>query len=164
MHRVKCSICGQVFDRDKEDFVATSSRRYAHRKCYEVPEESDSKSAEILQYLKDLFGLNYSRVRIENQLNKLMAENSEYTYSGVLSTLKYWYEIRNGDISKSGYGIGIVPYIYWEAYNYYYNLWKVQQLNQDKNFDDYKPKDIIVKISNPQLHPRYRNRFSFLDE
>ena len=32
-HRVKCTICGQVFDRDKEAYINTSARRYAHYKC-----------------------------------------------------------------------------------------------------------------------------------
>ena len=33
-HMVKCSICECNFDRDKIEFVKTSTRRYAHASCY----------------------------------------------------------------------------------------------------------------------------------
>ena len=35
MHRVKCSVCGVTFDRDKEPTAISGTRRYAHLKCFE---------------------------------------------------------------------------------------------------------------------------------
>lgn len=50
-------------------------------------------------------------------------QDYNYTYSGILRTLKYVFEVKNGDLSKANGGIGIVPWKYQEAYNYYYNQW-----------------------------------------
>ena len=33
MHKVKCIICGQSFDRDKVQAVRVGARRYAHQTC-----------------------------------------------------------------------------------------------------------------------------------
>lgn len=170
-HRVKCSICGSTFDRDKEEFVATSTRRYAHKLCYDrqqnnLSEEEKSKE-EIFKYLQRLFKENYNKVKIETQLNKMIKEKN-YNYSGVLKTLKYWYEVKNGDVEKSHYSIGIVPYVYQDAYNYYYNIWLAQQANADKNIEVFKPKEKVVVIKNPVRKPKKVRRnffsFNFLDE
>jgi hypothetical protein len=39
-------------------------------------------------------------------------EDYHFTYSGILNTLKYWYEIKKNDTSKSNGALGIVPYVY----------------------------------------------------
>lgn len=170
-HRVKCSICQSTFDRDKEEFVMTSSRRYAHKSCYDRQQDNlsgeEKAKEEIFKYLKNLYKENFNKVKIETQMNKMMKENSNYNYSGILKTLVYWYEVKNGDVEKSHYSIGIVPYVYKDAYNYYYNIWLAQQVNADKNIEIYKPKEKIVIIKNPIRQPKSKRKvfsFNFLDE
>lgn len=169
-HRVKCSICNETFDRDKVECVATSARRYAHKSCYDRQQgqlsEEEKAREEIFKYLKQLFKENFNKVKIETQLEKMIREN-KYNYSGVLKTLVYWYEVKNGDVEKSHYSIGIVPYIYKDAYNYYYNIWLAQQANADKNIEIFKPKEKIVVIKNPVRKPKIKRNifsFKFLDE
>ena len=70
-------------------------------------------------------------------LDKMLKENREYTYSGVFKTLVYWYEVKHGDIEKSNFGLGIVPYIYQDAFRYYKALWETQQRNSNKNIADF---------------------------
>lgn len=170
-HRVKCSICQQTFDRDKEEFIATSARRYAHKKCYERQQDnldSEQKARQdILDYTKKLFKENFNKIKIETQMDKMVRENSNYQYSGILKTLIYWYEVKNGDVEKSHYSIGIVPYVYKDAYNYFYNIWLAQQANADKDIEVFKPKEKIVVIKNPVRNPKIKRRlfsFNFLDE
>ena len=38
-----------------------------------------------------------------------------FSYSGILRTLIYFYDIRGNTIEASNGGIGIVPYVYEEA-------------------------------------------------
>ena len=76
----------------------------------------------------------------------------------------YFYEIKGGDKERAHDSIGIVPYIYQDAYRYYYSLWLAQQRNEEKDLDDYKPKIIEVKIPIPQRNIEKRKLFSFLDE
>ena len=88
----------------------------------------------------------------------------QYTYSGMLKALVYFYEVKGHDKNKANGGIGIIPFIYKEAYNYYYNLWMIQQSNKDKNVIDYVPKLKEIKIPIPKKEPRKRSVFTFLDE
>ena len=169
MHQVKCSICGQTFDRDKIEFVKTSSRRYAHLTCHlrtkgELTEEENAR-LKIYEYTKNLFKANYSKAKIDSHLTKLMNENKNYTYSGILKSLIYWYEVRHGDVEKSYYGLGIVPYIYEQAYQYYYSIWLAQQNNKDKKVEDYVSNEKVVKIKTPKRVPFIKERhFNLLDE
>lgn len=88
----------------------------------------------------------------------------QYTYSGMLKALVYFYEVKGNNKNKANGGIGIIPFIYKDAYNYYYNLWMIQQSNKDKNVIDYVPKLKEIKIPIPKKDPRKRSVFTFLDE
>lgn len=88
----------------------------------------------------------------------------QYTYSGMLKALVYFYEIKGNNKNKANGGIGIIPFIYKDAYNYYYNLWMIQQSNKDKNVIDYVPKLKEIKIPIPKKEPRKKSVFTFLDE
>lgn len=57
-----------------------------------------------------------------------------------------------------------MPFVYQDAYNYYYSLWLAQQRNENKDLSYYKPKTIEVKITSPEREPLKRKRFTFLDE
>ncbi len=49
----------------------------------------------------------------------------------MLKSLKWWYEVKGNSKDSSNGRIGIIPYIYKDAYNYYYNLYLAQQRNKD---------------------------------
>lgn len=57
-----------------------------------------------------------------------------------------------------------MPFVYQDAYNYYYALWLANQRNKDKDLMAYKPKTIEIKITSPEREPMKRRRFTFLDE
>ena len=91
-------------------------------------------------------------------------EEYNYTYSGIQKALYYHYEIKGGDKSKANGGIGIVPYVYKDAYNYHYNLWLAQQKNKDVQIELYTPKVKEIVIPRPQSTVKKRQLFTFLDE
>lgn len=111
MHQVKCKFCGETFDRDKEPFKQVSARRYAHLKCaqeYEKNKTKEEKDLEALEkYIMQLFDEPYVNARIRKQLKDYQKEY-QYTYSGMLKTLMYWYEIKDNSIEKANGGIGIL--------------------------------------------------------
>lgn len=166
-HTVICKYCGIKFDRDKYPFVQVSSRRYAHKECAEVEEkeleEKKSEKTELDNYIMELFNEDYVNPRIQKQI-KQYVEEYDYTYSGIRKTLIYFYEVKGNSIKKSNGGIGIVPYIYNEAYSYYYLIEKAKQVNQDKNLERFKLKEEIVHIKSPERKIRKKRFFSFLDE
>lgn len=166
-HYVICSICKQRFDRDKYPAVLTGKRRYAHSICAgaltEEEEKKEKDRVALEQYVMQLFNLDHMDGRISLQIKKYM-QDYNYSYSGILRTLKYFYEVKQNDISKANNGIGIVPWVYQEAYNYYYNQWLLSQKNQEKQIVDYIPKIIDINIRPPKREPRKRRIFTFLDE
>ena len=166
-HIVKCAICGMSFDANVEPFVKVSSRRYAHQKCSENKEENLSqleKDKEALeQYIMKLFNITYIDPRIRKQIKQYI-EEYHYTYSGILKALVYHYEIKGGDIDKANGALGIVPYVYQKAYNYYYSLWEAQQKNKEKIIEHYIPKVKEIIIPVPERKIKKRKNFSFLDE
>lgn len=87
-----------------------------------------------------------------------------YTYSGMLKALVYFYEVKKNDVSKANDGIGIIPYIYNDAYNYYYTLWLAKEANKGKDISAYIPKEIEITIPPPQRDVVKRNLFQFLDK
>lgn len=91
-------------------------------------------------------------------------EEYNFTYSGMKKALVYFYEVKGNDRTKAKGGIGIIPYVYRDAYNYYYSLWLANQKNEHKVITDYKPVVREVRIPPPQLKPRKRRLFSFFEE
>ena len=98
----------------------------------------------------------------KKQINQFVQEYN-YTYSGILRTLIYFYEIKGGDKEAAHDGIGIVPFCYQDAYNYYYSLWLAKQRNEDKDLSQYIPKEVEIRITPPEREPMKRRLFSFLD-
>ena len=98
--------------------------------------------------------------------SKLNRSSDEYnfTYSGIHKSLTYFFEVKGNSIEKANGGIGIVPYVYQQAYRYYYALWEAQQKNKDKVVVEYVPtvKEIVIPV--PQRQVKKRKVFSFLDE
>lgn len=110
-----------------------------------------------------LFNYDYVPPRAKKQINQFVKEYN-YTYSGMLKALVYFYEIKGGDCEAAHDGIGIIPFIYQDAYNYYYNLWLAKQKNETKDLNKYIPKTIEIRITSPERNIQKRNRFTFLDE
>lgn len=166
-HLVKCAICNEIFDAGSEPFVKVNSKRYAHTKCYNKSQSEktqDQKDLEALEnYIKKLFNETYINARIKKQISSFK-EQYNYTYSGMLKALVYFFEIKGNSIEKANGGIGIIPYIYQEAFNYYYALWLANQKNENKNIVEYVPIIREIKIPIPQRKIKKRKLFSFLDE
>lgn len=166
MHCVKCLYCGKTFDAETEDFVKPNSNRYAHAACYQLKQEEENKKNELIDYIVKLFDLKTPGPVIYRQI-KNYKTNPEYNYTddGILKALKYFYEIKKGDKSKANAQLGIVPYIYNEAQEYFNSLEIINKLNAEvlkKN--EFKYEVEKVTIPSPQRHEQKRNLFSFLDE
>ena len=166
-HIVTCVYCKKKFDRDKLPFVQISTRRYAHKECAEqedqrlFKEEADKIALE--NYIIQLLKIDYVTPRIRKQLNTY-AEQYGYSYSGMHKALVYFYEIKGNSIEKANGGVGIIPYVYQDAYNYYYALWEANQANQNKEIETYVPEEQVIKIPVPQRKVKKRKLFAFLDE
>ena len=166
-HIVTCVYCKERFDRDKIPFEQVSSRRYAHLECFNREKEKIKKEAgdkeHLEEYIMKMFNESYINPRIRKQI-KTYIEDYNYSYSGILKSLTYFFEVKGNSIDKANGGIGIVPYVYKDAYNYYYSLWLAQQKNEHFKPEEYIPVVREIHIPVPQRNIRQRKLFTFLDE
>ena len=167
IHKVKCKYCGKVFDRDKEPFEQVSAQRYAHLACAMAAKneksQADLDKEDLEKYILQLLNEDFISPRVRKQINQFVQEYN-YTYSGMKKALVYFYEVKGNDKSKAAGGIGIIPYVYRQAYEYYYSLWLANQKNEDKVIVHYVPTVREVKIPSPQLKQKRRKLFSFFEE
>ena len=136
--------------------------RYAHKKCAEEHPKDDREKMMI--YLIQLYKFK-DDMRWPSLLQQAeqIAKDYNFTYSGMMKALDYFYRVKQHPIDKNK-GVGIIPYTYKQAYDYYYALWQAEEQNKQKNLNDYIPKDIVVVIPSPQRDIQKRKLFTFLDE
>lgn len=169
-HQVICKYCGQKFDRDKEPFIEVSIRRYAHKTCYEkmnggsaapTPQQSEEQDLKNLEkYIMKLFNENYINVKIRKQIMDYR-KTYGYTYSGILKTLQWWFEIKGSSIESANEGIGIVPYVYNQACEYFYCLYLAELANE--SFKNYKPTTVEIKIKSPRAEKQSKRKFKLME-
>lgn len=190
-HMAKCPICGQIFDTNAEPFQKMmGDRRYAHEACYLKKMEEDKAKAQeqpkpkpkpvasapskqkeppqqdkeqLFAYIKELFGMDYVTPRIQRQIISFV-NDYHFTYSGIYKTLVYFYHEQGNPIDKSNGAIGIVPWVYDEAKEYYFKIYKAQQENMDKDVTQYIPQKREIIIPNPCATTGRKRKFSFLDK
>ena len=163
-HIVKCAICGESFDLNSIQGVKHGARRYAHQTCYQegelVPMEvakpkGDPDLAALNEYIDKIFKGEQNKARTKKYIQQFHNEMN-YSYSGILKSLIYHFEIQNGSIEKANKSIGIVPYIYDEAKEYYYKLYMASSANENVDVVKVTSKEKEVVIKEP------RRKISFL--
>ena len=155
-HEVKCPYCNIIFDTNKEEFVQLN-RRYAHKTCYDAaggekpPKQVRTKKTEKIEdpdltvlkdYIKSLFGDKTNWAMVTKQIKKYK-EDYKYSYSGILKSLIYFYEVKGNSKEKSNNAIGIVPFCYQAAFDYYYGLFITRQQTENISFSKVEKKYII---------------------
>lgn len=167
---VTCMYCKKTFNKNDEPFKVFSNGKYAHQSCFELEQARELTDQEKLErYIMDLFKSDYVYAKIQKQIKDYVS-NHGFTYSGIHKALVYYYEVKGNkfDEGKAQGGIGIVPYVYQHAYNYYYAIWEAQQKQEHilgaESLEQYIPKTIEVRIPVPQRQERKRKLFTFLDE
>ena len=155
---VKCPYCNKEFDAQPsgENIIwkKVNGRRYAHIKCLEgvsaetLKEEQDIDA--LYKYIKNILGDDLSYVKFKRQIDQYHKELG-YTYTGMLSSLKWYYEVEQmgQDKDKAHSGVGIIPYIYNDARKYYYRIYIAQQKN--KEIINYEVPTKTITIQSPRM-------------
>lgn len=152
-HYVICSVCGQRFDRDKIQAVKSGARRYAHQTCKPDGEivplpQVDQDYTDLMNCIKEIYKDEINYALVKKQI-KQYQEEYNYTLSGIKKSLMYFYKVKGNAIDKSKGGIGIVPFVYKDAYNYFYGLFIAQQANKNKVLQT-EVKEISIKPPKPK--------------
>ena len=140
---VKCLYCGKTFDRNSEDYVKPNERRYAHKECYENRSPEEKAKDEIFLKTKKWFGEDYDKKKITFQLNRYL--NDGKTALNILKALEYFYIEKGNSFAQANGGIGIIPYIYDEAIEYWETKDKIKNRKVQKDETEFKVRKIKIK-------------------
>lgn len=115
-------------------------------------------------YIKKLLNIDNLNIKIRKQISDYH-NNQNYSYSGILKALTYFYEVKGNSTEKANGGIGIVPYVYQQAYNYYYAIWVAKEQNEAKPIEQYVAPERTIIIPPPKSKDKKKRQlFTFLDE
>jgi hypothetical protein len=109
---VKCSLCGT-------GVLKTEAQRHKNKNyhpgclCQQIEKE------ELSEYICRLFSLKAPGPRIYAQIKSFLDKYPHYTYKGIKQALEFFYEVQKKPIEKANQGIGIVPYVYDSAQEYF---------------------------------------------
>ena len=117
----KCPYCNNEV-KEEDAIYNTKTKRYYHELCYNILLERK----QLVDYVCGLFNYKKPSVKIYQQMSNYYERG--VSYSDMLLALKYFYEIKKGDINKSQGGIGIIPYVLDEAKDFI----TLEKIEQDK--------------------------------
>lgn len=130
-HMVKCRACGKTFNRDtlieNVDWVMPSVNHYYHKYCYDQwinkqGELSATLTSEewfeaLKYYLNHVVKAPIDYKKFTSQWNNFLKQKK--TAKGIYFSVRYYYDVINGDKEKSQGGIGIVSLIYQDSCDYW---------------------------------------------
>lgn len=154
-HIVKCLYCGKQFDAQEEGrdkiWYKPRANRYAHVECgkqNEANKTQDEKDYERLYvYVKTHQKDNFDYVRFR-KIVEAWQKDYGFTFNGMYYTLIYFYEVKGNSKQKFIDGsIGIIPFCYKDAQNYYYNIYLASQRAGTGTYDASKKR--LVEIEPP---------------
>lgn len=157
---VHCRICHQDIDRNTQvenvDWVMPSKNWFYHKTCYEQWAKS-RKSLNVKSNLDEqtwfdfLYEYLHRDVLMEINFNKLRSQWRKFVADGfkpkgIFFTVKYYYDIQKGKKESADGGIGIVPYIYKEATEYW-----VEQENFNRGLVEKIEDQMLSRIERTEI-------------
>ena len=160
MARRKCLVCGRMIDIEKESYqeyknrvvhpdcfrsltkeinvtakkkkaAKTETKTKTKPKIEEVKdcvsEEEFKAKKSYYDYLKSLLGKDTLPTKVY-VLSKNYIEQYNFDWSGMEKALRYFYEIKNNAIN--GDAVGIIPYCYEDAEQYFLNKEDIEKANE----------------------------------
>lgn len=101
--------------------AATTVKKYLNEENLQLQKNTNEDRDALWYYIFRLFGQNSEDKPVSDwnvtQMQKFKAMGMPYR--GQLLTLKYFYEVQKHDLKKANGSIGIIPYVYGDAKNYY---------------------------------------------
>lgn len=164
VHMVKCLFCGKMFDAQEDGrdkiWYKPRANRYAHIECgkqHEANKTQDEKDYDKLyRYVKENQKENFDYVKFK-KIVEAWQKDYNFTFNGMYYTLIYFYEVKKNSKEKFINGsIGIIPFCYKDAENYYYNIYIASKRAGTGTYDASKNRVVeieppIARIKEPKL-------------
>lgn len=158
----ECSQDGELVPLQKTSIPSPPKNALEEKiKVKSVEQQPSAESEEnkdlrkLTDYIEHLYGKgNVNWPLVMKQVQRFKTDYG-YSYSGMLKSLIYFYEIKNNHAELSR-GVGIIPYTYKDAYNYYYSLFVAQSQNEQKNFEQITSKVREIVIKPPKIEKKQK--------
>lgn len=157
--KVKCPQCEKLNDKE---ITIKHNNRYWCKDCFNLKQKESEDYKNLYDYICQLYDVDILDGMILKQI-KDFRDKFDYTYKGMKTTLNYFYELRGNDVANSK-GIGIIPFVYNEAKQFYWDKKQVKEslTNVDlKNFIETR-NTIKIKISDKKASEDY-DKLVYLD-
>lgn len=148
---MKCRQCGKEIDKDAAIQIkpriyvcSTECKQKYNAKSVQSSQKNKDNLSELKSYIAKLYDGNVNWPLVMKQL-KSMQEDYGYKISGILYTLKYAHDIK--EMNFNGNSIGIVPYIYNEAKQFYLQLNQVKKSVDSLQDVCYDELTIVKKVN-----------------
>lgn len=115
----KCKHCKKDVNKDIEQFIKKSSGYY-HQECHDIIEKENKFRDMLINFIKELYNIDFPTGFMLGQIKEYRTVRN-YTYQGMILTLKYMYEVENIPV-KEGTGLGLITFNYEKAIKYYNKL------------------------------------------
>lgn len=140
---VTCGLCSQKFNRAAEGSEFIKGKWY-HKNCAIIKKDK----IKLDEYICKIFQLK-AVGPVNNKMIKEFVDKRGYTYNGIYKALQYYYEVRKHSADKAEERIGIVPFVYNDAQDYY-NMIDSFIDKRGRSAIAEKPKEIEINIHTPE--------------
>lgn len=141
----------QLSQKDKKQNTKTTSTTKKQTIKLETPisEQEYQERTEFFEYLKSLLKVECLNVKILT-LSKKYNKELNFSWIGMKKALEWFFDVKGNILQEGNDCIGILPYIYDEAQEYYKELENKIKFNSEIDFSNYY-QERTVKI-NPNKH------------
>jgi len=129
--KVKCPICGKF---NEKSLTVLDNKRYYCEDCYKKKKQESADYKALISFICELFEISQPEGLILKQIKKFK-EDFGYTYKGMKTTLDYFFNIKTKKTPDNGMGVGIIPFIYKEAFEFYSDRLRIKQALKNGNVD-----------------------------
>lgn len=146
MSEIKCRICNKQIDKSQaiqikpRIYVCCDECKQAYESKGKLTKPVNNGRKELLDYIGKIYP-NANFVVISSQLKRMMADCPKMTYGGIKYTIWYIANHVGKDVSISP--LGLVPYYYDEAGNYYKRLRQIK--NQIVTYVFVQNEETVIK-------------------
>lgn len=157
---VICLYCNEKFFLEDENFLKPRLNRYAHKECYEKHFTKDESYIDVIYQVLSKAGVKYNYQMCERQRLRFLKDG--YTNEGISEALRFFYEKNTSDPNKANGGIGIVPYVYDEAKEYFDKMRKRKTARREA-FQARQEVKAITIVAPKKKEKERKNKFSLED-
>ena len=133
---------------------------YFHESCFvQYNKQVLGPKEKLYDYLMSLCGWEAVPPGVQKYIEQLVSKEN-MSYDNIRGTLTYWYTIKGQKLNKEN-PVGIVPYAYHQAKEFYQR----KKILKEKNKDIMGQEKIqYITIRRPKIEKKKSKYFAFLDE